>query len=95
MVSRDLTICGDCDPSPMIAFSALLRLPWYTSRRSKEDKVDAVINELGLSHVANQLVGSPNADSKRGISGGERRRVTIGQELVTDPKILLLDEPTR
>ncbi|KAE8198143.1 hypothetical protein CF328_g3636 [Tilletia controversa] len=46
---------------------------------------------LGLSHVAQNMIGTP---IQRGISGGQKRRVTIGNSLVTLPKILLLDEPT-
>jgi ABC-type multidrug transport system ATPase subunit len=44
-----------------------------------------------MSHVRDSLVG--DAD-KRGISGGQRKRVNIGWELMAKPKILFLDEPT-
>ncbi|CAA6665848.1 unnamed protein product [Spirodela intermedia] len=47
--------------------------------------------ELGLEGVAKSTVGSGGG---RGISGGERRRLSIGVDLVHDPAILLLDEPT-
>ena len=49
------------------------------------------MQELGLVHVANSFVGD---EENRGISGGERKRVSIGSELIHDPPILLLDEPT-
>ena len=55
-------------------------------------RVDGVLYELGLEHVAGSQVGG--SSGIRGISGGERRRVTIGMELVIDPSILVLDEPT-
>ncbi|KAJ8533341.1 hypothetical protein ON010_g13912 [Phytophthora cinnamomi] len=56
---------------------------------------DRVIAELNLSHVANSRIGSVGGGSgRRGVSGGERRRVSIGMELVTSPQILILDEPT-
>ncbi|KAF2291958.1 hypothetical protein GH714_042300 [Hevea brasiliensis] len=47
--------------------------------------------ELGLSHVADSFVGD---EENRGISGGERKRVSIGVDVIHDPPILLLDEPT-
>lgn len=55
-------------------------------------RVEGVLYELGLEHVAGSQVGG--SSGIRGISGGERRRVTIGMELVIDPSILVLDEPT-
>ena len=54
--------------------------------------MEGVLEELGLQAVAGSQVGGTSGI--RGISGGERRRVTIGMELVIDPSILVLDEPT-
>ncbi len=51
-----------------------------------------MLGELGLGSVAGAQVGG--SSGIRGVSGGERRRVTIGMELVIDPAILILDEPT-
>jgi ABC-type multidrug transport system ATPase subunit len=53
--------------------------------------VDRVIKLLRLTKVADTRIGSP---LKRGISGGERRRLAIGTELVTQPTVLLVDEGT-
>ncbi|KAI8621918.1 P-loop containing nucleoside triphosphate hydrolase protein [Chytriomyces sp. MP71] len=72
-------------------FSAKLRLPESMTSKEKMTRVDEVLDTLGLSHVANSRVGG---FGMRGISGGERRRVSIGVELVTSPGILFLDEPT-
>ncbi|KAJ3083319.1 hypothetical protein HDU99_010950, partial [Rhizoclosmatium hyalinum] len=74
-----------------LLFSAQLRLPESMPLKEKQDRVDQVLETLGLSHVANSRVGG---FGMRGISGGERRRVSIGVELVTSPGILFLDEPT-
>ena len=57
-----------------------------------QERVDRVLEELGLCDVAGTQVGG--VSSIRGVSGGERRRVTIGMELVTEPSCLVLDEPT-
>jgi ABC-type iron transport system FetAB ATPase subunit len=46
---------------------------------------------LGLSRVANSLVGDIK---RRGVSGGEKKRVNIGLELMALPSVLFLDEPT-
>eukprot|EP00252_Welwitschia_mirabilis_P018165 TRINITY_DN4040_c0_g2_i1.p1 TRINITY_DN4040_c0_g2~~TRINITY_DN4040_c0_g2_i1.p1 ORF type:complete len:620 (-),score=-26.42 TRINITY_DN4040_c0_g2_i1:294-2153(-) len=74
-----------------LMFSADFRLPAKMGRKQKELKVEQVMTELGLSHVADSRIGD---DTVRGVSGGERRRVSIGVELIHDPALLLLDEPT-
>ncbi|KMZ62531.1 hypothetical protein ZOSMA_45G00770, partial [Zostera marina] len=61
------------------------------SKGEREQRVDALIEELGLVHVAQSYVGD---EEIRGVSGGERRRVSIGVDVIHDPPILLLDEPT-
>ncbi|CAK8579001.1 unnamed protein product [Lathyrus sativus] len=70
-------------------FSARLRLK--LPQQQLCSRVKSLIHELGLDHVAGTRIGD---DRVRGISGGERRRVSIGVEIVHDPKVLILDEPT-
>lgn len=74
-----------------ILFSAMNRLPQKMSDAEKELRVDEVIQTLGLEKCQHSRIGDPN---KRGISGGERKRTSIGIELVTRPSVLFLDEPT-
>ncbi|XP_054655249.1 ATP-binding cassette sub-family G member 5 isoform X2 [Dunckerocampus dactyliophorus] len=54
-------------------------------------QVSAVMAELSLSHVAHSVIGGRIFP---GISGGERRRVSIASQLLQDPRVILLDEPT-
>lgn len=70
---------------------ALLRLPSSMPYKIRLQRVDAVLEDLGISHIKDSFIGT---DLERGISGGERKRLSIASELVTDPAILYLDEPT-
>ncbi|CAH9108007.1 unnamed protein product [Cuscuta epithymum] len=74
-----------------LVFSALLRLPRSLTKSEKVAQAEAVIAQLGLSKCKNSLVGG---SWMRGVSGGERKRVSIGQEMLINPSLLLLDEPT-
>ncbi|KAL8617304.1 hypothetical protein ACOMHN_061018 [Nucella lapillus] len=74
-----------------LTYTAYLKLPGYSQRGRIEDTVDSVINRMGLRAVADSRVGGAVV---RGVSGGEKRRVTIAIQLLKDPDILLLDEPT-
>ncbi|XP_019371904.1 PREDICTED: ATP-binding cassette sub-family G member 8 [Gavialis gangeticus] len=74
-----------------LLFVAKLRLPRFFSDSQREKRVEDVIAELRLRQCANTRVGN---EYIRGVSGGERRRVSIGVQLLWNPGILILDEPT-
>lgn len=74
-----------------VVTSALLRLPKSMSIEAKRMRALETMNELGILGIKDQIIGN---ESRRGISGGEKRRVAIACELVTSPSILFLDEPT-
>lgn len=58
---------------------------------SKLERVDALIKKLRLTKCQNTKIGGPLV---KGVSGGERKRTSIGVELITDPHMIFLDEPT-
>ncbi|XP_004447360.1 ATP-binding cassette sub-family G member 8 isoform X2 [Dasypus novemcinctus] len=74
-----------------LAFVAQLRLPRTFSQAQRNKRVDDVIAELRLRQCADTRLGNA---AVRGVSGGERRRVSIGVQLLWNPGILILDEPT-
>ena len=74
-----------------VLYSARLRLPAAMPDEVKRQRVTKVIEDLGLSHCKDSHIGGAKV---RGISGGEKRRVSIAMELVAHPRILFLDEPT-
>ena len=72
-------------------FAAALRLPRTMAPAAKRARVDEVIIALGLDKCRDTIIGG---FFRRGISGGERKRVSVGHELLINPSVLLLDEPT-
>ncbi|KAL4444675.1 hypothetical protein ABPG77_002492 [Micractinium sp. CCAP 211/92] len=72
-------------------FAAMLRLPKHKTKAEKLERVDNVIKALGLERCRDTIIGD---HLRRGVSGGERKRVSVGHELLINPSILLLDEPT-
>ncbi|KAJ5691769.1 hypothetical protein N7462_001192 [Penicillium macrosclerotiorum] len=73
-----------------LIFSALLRQPSSVSHEEKIAYVDHIINLLELEDISDALIGVPGA----GLSIEQRKRVTLGVELVAKPTLLFLDEPT-
>jgi ATP-binding cassette, subfamily G (WHITE), member 2 len=90
-VEQDDHLCGTLSVRENLLFSANLRLPTYISKTEKRRRVDDAIELLGLWKCSDTRIGT---DLLRGVSGGERKRCSIGMELLCDPAVLFLDEPT-
>ena len=87
---QDDTVHEDLTVEENFVFNARLRLP---VERQNETFIGNIVAQtlllLQIAHVRNRVVGSVE---KRGISGGQRKRVNIGNELVMCPTTLFLDE---
>ncbi|KAI8340374.1 ABC-2 type transporter-domain-containing protein [Choanephora cucurbitarum] len=75
-----------------LQFSANLRQPYETPQAEKDAYVEQIIHLLEMEDIADAQIGT--VESGFGISVEERKRLTIGMELVGKPKLLFLDEPT-
>ena len=73
--------------------SAQLRLPRSWSAQRKGDRVEELLKDFRLTKQRETLVGSAD-EMVRGISGGERKRLSIAVELIAYPSVVFLDEPT-
>ncbi|KOM32316.1 hypothetical protein LR48_Vigan01g187200 [Vigna angularis] len=74
-----------------LMFAAEFRLPRTLSKSKKNARVQALIEQLGLRNAAKTVIDD---EGHRGVSGGERQRVSIGIDIIHDPILLFLDEPT-
>ncbi|KAF9355642.1 hypothetical protein BGX26_006301 [Mortierella sp. AD094] len=81
-----------CTVRETLQFSAFLRQPANVSEEDKMAYVEEIIHILEMENIADAIVGT--TESGLGISVEERKRLTIGVELVAKPKLLFLDEPT-
>ncbi|XP_052205679.1 ABC transporter G family member 1-like [Diospyros lotus] len=74
-----------------VYYSAQLQLPNSMSKAEKKDRAERTIREMGLQDSINTRIGGWGS---KGLSGGQKRRVSICIEILTHPKLLFLDEPT-
>lgn len=90
-MTQDDNLIGTLTVRETISYSARLRLPNKMGRSEKRALVERTIIEMGLQDCADTVIGNWHL---RGISGGEKRRVSIAVEILMRPRLLFLDEPT-
>lgn len=90
-VTQEDNLIGTLTVRETITYSAKLRLPDKMPAIEKVAIVESVLAEMGLQDCADTPVGNWHM---RGISGGEKRRVSIAMEILMRPRLLFLDEPT-
>ena len=76
-----------------ILFAAHMRLPYSMSNSKKAQRAANAISLLGLRKCQHTMIGS-TIEGTRGVSGGERKRCAIATELLTNPSVIFLDEPS-
>ncbi|GJN30346.1 hypothetical protein PR202_gb18641 [Eleusine coracana subsp. coracana] len=90
-VTQDDVLFTHLTVKETLTYAALLRLPKTMTRQQKKERAMDIIYELGLERCQDTMIGGSFV---RGVSGGERKRVCIGNEILTNPSLLFLDEPT-
>lgn len=90
-VTQEDILLGTLTVKETITYSAKLRLPGHLSKSEVKGLVEGAIMEMGLQDCADKLIGNWHL---RGISGGEKKRLSIALEILTKPTLLFLDEPT-
>ncbi|KAI4183490.1 MAG: hypothetical protein LQ348_004682 [Seirophora lacunosa] len=90
-VEQEDALIGSLTVRETLDFAARLSLPSSVTKEERVARVEELLSSFGLREQANTLVGTP---IRKGISGGQKRRLSIASLLITGPNILFLDEPT-
>ncbi|XP_046580538.1 protein white-like [Haliotis rubra] len=91
-VQQDELFLGTLTVREQLIFRALLRMDKSLKKKARLQRVEEVITEMGLSKCADTQVGTPGRT--KGISGGEKKRLSFASEALTNPPLMFCDEPT-
>ncbi|XP_054800823.1 ABC transporter G family member 1-like isoform X2 [Prosopis cineraria] len=91
-LTQDDSILTTLTVGEAVHYSAQLQLPDSMTKSEKKERADFSIREMGLQDVINTRIGG--CGGSKGISGGQKRRVSMCIEILTRPSLLFLDEPT-
>ncbi|EOA89268.1 hypothetical protein ACJQWK_09427 [Exserohilum turcicum] len=90
-VEQEDALVGSLTVRETMYFAAQLALPRSISKAARKERISSLLSSFGLQNQADTLIGTP---IRKGVSGGQKRRVSVASQLITSPKILFLDEPT-
>ncbi|KAH9219946.1 P-loop containing nucleoside triphosphate hydrolase protein [Leptodontidium sp. 2 PMI_412] len=90
-VEQEDALIGSLTVRETLHFAARLAHKNTISKADRIKRIDALLDSFGLRHQQHTLIGTP---IRKGISGGQKRRVSVAAQLITAPKIMFLDEPT-
>ncbi|KAF6170338.1 hypothetical protein GIB67_043028 [Kingdonia uniflora] len=90
-VTQDDILMKTLTVKETVYYSAMLQLPDSMSKTEKKERTETVIREMGLQNAMNTRI---RGREEKGLSGGQKRRVSICIEILTRPNLLFLDEPT-
>ncbi|CZR41071.1 uncharacterized protein FPRO_10660 [Fusarium proliferatum ET1] len=90
-VEQEDALIGSLTVRETLEFSSRLASSSSLSKKERIVRINNLLESFGLVEQANTLIGTP---IRKGISGGQKRRVGVASQLITSPKLLFLDEPT-
>ena len=90
-VMQDDLLCATLTVEETLWYTAALRLPRTVPEDERAARIEEVMALMGIAHCRGVIIGDTR---RKGISGGERKRVCVAMELLMRPKLLFLDEPT-
>ncbi|KAJ4407426.1 hypothetical protein N0V91_004010 [Didymella pomorum] len=90
-VEQEDALVGSLTVRETLHFAAQLALPSSVSKAERKARIEGLLLSFGLHDQSDTIIGTP---IRKGVSGGQKRRVSVAAQLMTSPRILFLDEPT-
>jgi ABC-type multidrug transport system ATPase subunit/ABC-type multidrug transport system permease subunit len=90
-VEQEDALIGSLTVHETLTFASRLSSTSVLPKSERIARIDGLLDSFGLRDQADTLIGTP---IRKGLSGGQKRRVGVASQLITAPKILFLDKPT-